>query len=508
LGGLFGAVSKGYLARDLFFGVDYHSHLGTEVGGIAFLDEDIEVLTQDISNSQFKSEFQKYFGDIKGRLGIGVIGDREEDEPVKFVSKIGTFALCTSGLIRNAVALSSDLVENGTTLKRSRGKGSATTLNQTEIVGELIGKGKDIVDGIRRMYAEIEGSVSLLLLSKDERNIYAAGDLFPLVLGKRGDDWAITSETSAFPNLGYDVYKFLDYREIVSVGESGVKTRADAPDERKFCPFLHVYFGFPTSDYYGVNGEVVRERCGSSLADNDDVTADLVLGIADSGFPHSIGYVKRKMELAKERAKTALERFRLGEIGADELEGTVAKALDSMPPLRRPLVKYTAGWGRSYIPPTQDKRELIAKYKQVPNPQLMRGLRIILIDDSIRRGTQLRDLLSEKIWPYQPKEIHGRIASPPQMFPCILDLATKNQDLATRKAIARLEGGDTLDIDDYMNPHSAKYAMMVDEVRKMIGFTTLKYQMLEGMIAAVVDAPNNLGLRREDLCLYCWTGKF
>jgi len=508
MGGLFGVISKNNLARDLFFGIDYHSHLGTEVGGLAFLDDDVKVVSHDISNSQFKSEFQRDYGAIKGGLGIGVISDREEEQPVKFESKIGTFALCTTGLLRNARELYFELIESGATLKKSSFKAGGPALNQTEIVGELISRGDNVIDGIEKMYQKIDGSISLLLLSKDDGCIYASGDTFPLIVGKRGEDWAIASETCAFPNLGYEIFIFLEYREVVSIGESGLKTRVNTPNAKKFCPFLHVYYGFPASDYYGVNAEIVRERCGGFLAENDDVEADLVLGIADSGFPHSVGYVKRKMELVKEKVRAALQEFEQGEINMNDLEGKVTKILGSLPPLRRPLVKYTPGWGRSYIPPTREKRELIAKYKQVPNPQLIRDMRIILIDDSIRRGTQLHDLLKEKVWPYQPKEVHGRISSPPQMFPCVFDLSTRNQDLATRKAIMSIEGKDLEDVSEYMDPKSPKYKMMVEEVSKMIGFTTLKYQTLEGMIKAVIEAPNNIGLKREDLCLYCWTGKF
>ncbi|MEM2915313.1 MAG: hypothetical protein QXH91_07950, partial [Candidatus Bathyarchaeia archaeon] len=195
-------------------------------------------------------------------------------------------------------------------------------------------------------------------------------------------------------------------------------------------------------------------------------------------------------------------------INADEFERNVTKALDSIAPLRRPLVKYTAGWGRSYIPPTQEKRELIAKYKQVPNPQIIKDMRIILVDDSIRRGTQLRDLLREKIWPFQPKEVHGRIASPPQMFPCIFDISTKNQDLATRKAIIDIEGREPESVDEYIDPNSSKHKRMIEKIREMIGFTTLKYQTLEDMIKAIIEAaPDKLSLKKEDLCLYCWMGK-
>lgn len=508
MGGLFGAVSENSLARDLFFGVDYHSHLGTEVGGLAFLDDDIRLVYHDISNSQFKSEFSRDYGKITGKMGIGVISDVAEEQPVKFASRIGTFALCTTGLIRNAEELYSELIETGATFKKSRVRDGEAVLNQTEIVGELISRGKDIVDGIEGTHEKIEGYNSLLLLSKEDKCIYASGDTFPLVVGTKGKNWAVASETSAFPNLGYEISKFLEHKEIVSIGEAGLKTRINGPAKKRFCPFLHVYYGFPTSDYYGVNAEVVRERCGGLLAEKDDVEADLVLGIADSGFPHSIGYVKRKIELAKEKVEAALKRLSKREIDLDDFERTVTEIFKSAPPLRRPLVKYTPGWGRSYIPPTQEKREMIAKYKQVPNPQIIRNKSMMLVDDSIRRGTQLQDLLREKVWPYQPKEIHGRIASPPQIFPCIFDLSTRNEDLATHKAIMKIEGKDLEDVGDYMDPKNPKHMMMVDEIRKMIGFSTLKYQTLEDMIKAVIEAPNNTGLKKEDLCLYCWIGKF
>jgi len=503
LGGLFGAVSKKNLASDLYFGVDYHSHMGTEIGGLAYLDEDINILSCKISNSQFKSEMQKNYGKIRGKLGIGVISDIEDEQPLKFESKIGAFALCTVGVIANAKSLYEELIETGATFRSSRTTAEGTVPNQTEIVGELISRGENIVEGIKRMYKKIEGTISLLLLSQDERSIYASGDAFPLAIGNRGDDWAVASETSAFPNLGYKVFKFLEHREIISIDESGLKTRVNLKFKKRFCPFLHVYFGFPTSDYYGVNAEVVRERCGSFLAEEDNVRADLVLGIADSGFAHAIGYVKRKMELAEERIKKAIEEFKQGKISIDELQKTATEIFRSTPPLRRPLIKYTPGWGRSYIPPSPEKREIIAKYKQIPNAQLIRGKSIVLVDDSIRRGTQLKGLLKEKLWPYKPKEIHGRIASPPQMYPCIFDLSGSREELITHKAIGEIKG----DITRYLDPTSSEYKNMIEKIREMIGFTTLKFQTLENLVKAIIESPNNKGLKKEDLCLYCWTGK-
>jgi amidophosphoribosyltransferase len=502
LGGLFGVASKDSCIKDLFFGTDYNTHLGTEVGGLALLDGDIEIFSHDISNSQFKSKFGKYYGKLKGNLGIGVISDTKEEQPIKFETKIGNFALCTVGLIKNSREVYTELVEKGATFKKSSQKASTSILNQTEIVGELICTGDSIADGIEKMYEKITGSISLLVLSEKEGAIYAAGDTFPLVVGCKKQSWAVASETTCFPNLGYQVTKFLDYREIVSVGEKGLKTREPVHGKKKFCPFLHIYSGFPASDFYGINSEIVRERCGGFLAENDDVKADLVLGVADSGLPHSVGYVKRKIELAKEKVQELLSEFNQNEINSKELETGINRVMNLVAPLRRPLIKYTPGWGRSYIPPVQRQRELIAKYKQVPNPQIIKGKSIILVDDSIRRGTQLQNLLNEKIWPFEPKEIHGRIASPPQLHPCIFDLSTKNSDLATHKSLESAKHND----NRYVDPTNPDYKMMVEKIRKRLGFTTLRFLTLEEMVKAVIEAPNNKNLRENDLCTYCWTG--
>jgi amidophosphoribosyltransferase len=504
LGGLFGVASKDSCVRDLFFGTDYNTHLGTEVGGLALLDGEIETISHDISNSQFKSRFGKHYEELNGELGIGVISDTREEQPIKFEAKIGTFALCTVGLIKNSQQVFSALMGKGATFKKSMQKAGVNIPNQTELVGELICTGDSIVDGIQKMYETIDGSISLLLLSERDRAIYAAGDTFPLVVGSKEQSWVVASETTAFPNLGYHVDKFLDYREIVAFGQKGLVTRVQTRWKKKYCPFLHIYSGFPASDFYGINAEIVRERCGGFLAENDDVKADLVLGIADSGLSHSVGYVKRKIELTKEAVKKNLSDMNQGKIDPVECEKRINEALTLLAPLRRPLVKYTPGWGRSYIPPVQEKRELVAKYKQVPNPQIIRGKSIILVDDSIRRGTQLRNLLREKIMPFEPKEIHGRIASPPQFHPCIYDLATKPSDLATYRNTEEIKPGT----NPVVGSESSDFEAMVEQVRKRIGFTTLRFLTIEEMVKAVIEAPNNKDLRKEDLCLYCWTGCF
>ena len=299
LGGLFGVASQEDCVKDLFFGIDYNTHLGTEVGGLALLDGDLEIFSHDISNSQFKSKFGRYYSKLKGRIGIGVISDTKEEQPIKFETRMGNFALCTVGMIKNSNELYSTLINRGATFKKSRQKAGKSILNQTEIVGELICTGKTIAAGIENLFKEIEGSISLLLLSENERAIYAAGESFPLVVGSKSQSMAVASETTSFPNLGYKVEKFLDYHEIVSFGEGGIKTRVPTAGKKRFCPFLHIYSGFPASDYYGINSEIVRERCGGFLAENDQVIADMVLGIADSGLPHSVGYVKKKIEMAR-----------------------------------------------------------------------------------------------------------------------------------------------------------------------------------------------------------------
>jgi amidophosphoribosyltransferase len=473
---------------------------------LALLDGALTIFSHDISNSQFKSKFNRYYEKLRGRLGIGVISDVKEKQPIKFETKIGNFALCTIGLIKNSKDLYSELIENGATFKRSRQKASTNIPSQTEIVGELLCTGNSIVDGIEKMYKKISGSISLLLLSENDRAIYAAGDTFPLVVGSKKQSWAVASETTCFPNLGYDVAKFLDYRELISFNQNGLKTRIPTYSKKRFCPFLHIYSGFPASDFYGINSEMVRERCGGFLAENDEIKADLVLGIADSGLAHSVGYVKRKIELAKKKVQEYISEFNEGKIDLEKLKTKTRAAMDLIAPIRRPLIKYTPGWGRSYIPPIQRTRELIAKYKQVPNPQMIKGKSIILVDDSIRRGTQLQNLLREKIWPFKPKEIHGRIASPPQLYPCIFDLSTKKSNLATHKSLENIKQGR--DSAQYFDAATPNYKIMEEEIRKLVGFTTLRFLTLEEMISAVIEEPNNTNLKREDLCTYCWTGRF
>jgi amidophosphoribosyltransferase len=508
MGGLFGVVSNDSCLNDLFYGIDYHSHLGTTVGGLAVLSDRLaEPICHDVSNSQFKTEFKDDFEKLSGALGIGIISSIESDkQPIVFRSRLGTFALCTDGSILNADALISEMVEDRVSFKEF-----TTGFNQTELVGELICRGTSITDGIAKMYEKIYGTVSLLLLSEDERRIYASGGVFPLVVGKKttatGANWAIASETTAFCNLNYEVYRYPRYKDVISIDEEGFKTHVESRENVVFCPFLHVYFDFPASSHYGINGEIVRERCGTYLATDDAVKPTLIMGVADSGIPHGHGYAKGKIELATQQALEALSLFDQGGIDIDTLKARLKDSLERIAPLRRPVIKFTAGWGRSYIPPQQSTRDLIAYYKQVANPGIIANQSIVLVDDSIRRGTQLRRYLRDKIWPHKPKAVHARIASPPQLFACYFDQTTNDGDLIARKAVERIEEGPPKDLSVYLDVTTQQYKKMVALINESIGATSLQYIPLSDMVKAIIDAPGNTMLKAENLCTYCWTGR-
>jgi len=508
MGGLFGVVSRENCALDLFFGVDYHSHLGTSIGGLAVLtDNMIKPICHDISNSQFKTEFNEDFEKLNGELGIGVISSKQNDkQPLVFRSKHGVFALCTDGLIKNADALASELIDNGVAFKDSIDK-----INQTELVGELICGQSSITKGISEAFKKIQGTISLLLLSEEEKCIYACSGVFPLVVGKKtmpkGDNWAVASETTAFPNLKYEIHTHLRYRDIVSIGDFGIKMMLQSQEKIVFCPFLHIYFDFPTSNHYGINGEIARERCGGFLLENDDIKHDLIMGVADSGIPHAHGYAKRKLEQAIEKSKIAINTFKEGNSTLDDLEVNLMKNLALLTPLRRPVIKFTPAWGRSYIPSNQSTRDMVAYYKQIPNSQLITNQSIVLVDDSIRRGTQLRRFIKEKILTYKPKKIHVRVASPPQLFVCYFDENTKDSELIARQAIDKIAVNEQENLNEYQNVSSPKYRMMVDMITEFIGSNSLKFISLSEMIKAIIEAPGNLCLKEENLCTYCWTGK-
>ncbi len=464
MSGIFGVVGGKDISQKLFLGVDYHSHLGSEYGGIAVAREKggLKKKIHNISQGQFKAKFFSGLDEFNGSAGIGVISDSNE-QPLVFESKFGPFALCTNGLIENKDELALDLIKNGETFAEFSDGG----VNPTELVATLINKGESIVDGIGKMFKQITGSVSLLLLNDD--GIYAARDKdgrFPLVIGKGKDNWAIASETCAFPNLGFRINKYIAPNEIILLSKDGLKQKNKPSKKTKICSFMWIYTGFPTSNYEGINSEEVRERCGKALAKGNNVKADLVAGVPDSGVAHAIGY-----------------------------------AIESKIPYRRPLVKYTPGYGRSYIPPSQERRDEIAFMKLIPNRTIITDKKIILCEDSIVRGTQLKNFTLVKLYNCDAKEVHVRVACPPLMFPCRFNLSTKTiEELAARKAIRKL-GDDGDKIDEYLDPDSEKYTKMIEIIREELDATSLKYQHLDDMISAI-------GLPREKLCTYCWTGNF
>ncbi len=463
MSGIFGIVSKDDCAEMLLYGTDYHTHLGTQYGGMAVYGDEINRQIRDISQSQFKSKFFDSLTEMKGNKGIGVISAFEE-QPIYINSKFGPFCIVTNGLIENVEELSNMLMKKGICFSEM---GTHTT-NPTELVAKMITQGEDLIDGMERMFEAIEGSCSLLLLHKD--GIYCArgkNGHWPLIIGQKDDEWAVTSETAAFSNIEFTVVKHLDPGEITMINEGGIHVQKEGKNQAQTCTFLWIYTGFPASNYELINAEIVREKCGAALARRDkDIDIDLVAGIPDSGIAHAIGY-----------------------------------ANESGKPYRRPLVKYTPGYGRSYTPPAQTTRDLIAKMKLVPIKEIIKGNSILVCEDSIVRGTQLKNFTVKKLWDRGAKEIHVRPACPPLLFPCKFNLSTRSiHELSARKAIFDLEGNDIEDVSEYVDHTTEKYQKMLEWIRKDIDVTTLRFQIVDDMIEAI-------GLPRENLCLYCWTGE-
>jgi len=463
MSGIFGVSSRSDCVQTLFYGTDYHTHLGTEYGGMAILGDEFSRHIHNISQSQFKSKFYEDYKHMPGNIGIGVISDSDE-QPIYLNSKFGPFCIVTVGLIENKEELVRDLLDKGVSFTEMT-KGA---VNSTELIAKLINLGKDIVDGIEMMFEAIEGSCSLLLLNKD--GLYAARDRWgytPLVLGRRDDSWAVTQETSAFLNIGFAIEKYLLPGEIILLNEDGLTQRKPGGSRSQICTFLWIYTGFPASSYEGINVEAVRERCGRFLAKRDkDIEVDVVSGVPDSGIAHAIGY-----------------------------------AIESKKPYKRPLVKYTPGYGRSYTPPSQEIRDLIATMKLIPIREIIEGNRIIVCEDSIVRGTQLKNFTVKKLWDCGAKEVHVRPACPPLMYPCKFCLSTRSiHELAARRAIKALEGCDIEDVSEYIDHTTDKYKKMVDWITKDLALTTLRYQTVDDMVEAI-------GLPKDKLCLYCWTGE-
>ena len=464
MSGLFGVVAKKDCPKILFYGTDYQSHLGTQKAGLAIINRRIERAIHNIATSQFKSKFIEEISSMKGTLGIGVISD-SEPQPIIISSSFGTFALATAGFLANKNKLAKEIMKEGGSFSELSGG----EINATEIAGKIIAQKNNLVEGIKALFEKAKGSLSLLILTKE--GIYASRDKFgrtSLCVGKSDNSLAVASETCAFPNLGYQKIKELSPGEIVLLSKSGQlleKEKGNFPE--KICAFLWIYTGYPASSYNGLSVEAVRERCGANLAKEDKIKADFVTGIPDSGIAHALGY-----------------------------------AMASGIPYRRALVKYTPGYGRSYTPPSQETRDLVAKMKLIPIKEIIEGKKIIICDDSIVRGTQLKNQAIEKLWQCGAKGIHARIACPPLMFPCPYLLSTRTKkELAARRAVRNtFKTPKGINIQRFLDEKSPDYQKMVEYVRQELGVTTLKYQSVENMVKAI-------GLPKEKLCLFCWLGK-
>jgi amidophosphoribosyltransferase len=463
MGGLFGVATTEDCVTDLFFGTDYHSHLGTRRGGLAVMNGGtITRYIHDISNAQFRSKFEDDVLRLGGHRAIGVISDYE-DQPLIIGSHLGVYAIVTVGVVSNAQALVVQALRHKTHFSEMSGG----EINPTELIATLINQEATFEDGIERALAAIEGSCSLLLLT--EHGIYAGRDRLgrtPVVLGRKDGAFAVASETCAFPNLGYEIDRYLGPGEVVLITEDSV-VRKKAPGNRlQICAFLWVYYGYPASSYEGINVEAARYRCGAALARKDTARVDCVAGIPDSGVAHAIGY-----------ANTA---------------GV---------PYVRPYVKYTPTWPRSFMPTDQRVRDLVARMKLIPVRDLIQDKRILFAEDSIVRGTQLQDTI-RRLYDCGAREVHMRPACPPLVFGCkFLNFSRSRSelDLAGRKAIKELEGHEDAHLDQYANTGCEKYCSMVECIRKRLHLTSLQYQALDDLVTAI-------GLPKEKLCTYCWDG--
>lgn len=465
MGGFFGVASKNDCVPTLFYGTDYHSHLGTKRGGLTTLSDSSFIrFIHDITNSPFRSKFEDDIARMSGNLGIGIISDYE-DQPLIIGSHLGHYSIVTVGVIKNAEVIAKKAFKkSGVHFSEMTGN----EINPTELVATLIDQEDSFEAGIKNAQEQIEGSCSILLLTRE--GIYASRDRLgrtPVIIGKSEDGYAVTMETCALPNLGFNVEKELGPGETVLITAEGIEQKTAPGEKMQMCAFLWVYYGYPASSYEGINVETSRYKCGAALAENDDVVVDIVAGIPDSGTAHAIGYA------AKAKVRYS-----------------------------RPFVKYTPTWPRSFMPQQQNIRDLVAKMKLIPIKEITQGKRILFCDDSIVRGTQLRDTLG-RVYDYGAKEIHMRPACPTLIYGCKFlnfSRSRSEMDLAGRKAIQELEGDNVSNVKEYADPDSDKCQAMVKKIGDKMGVTSLKFQRLDDMIRAI-------GMPKEKLCTYCWTGK-
>lgn len=467
MGGFFGVASKEDCVFDLFYGVDYHSHLGTRRAGMAVYHPELgfDKALHNIENAPFRTKFTSESTSMKGMLGIGCISDFEA-QPILIRSQHGTFAITTVGKINNVDYILEHVIgPNCHFFEMRNGE-----INPTELTAAIINQKENIIEGIRYAQEVIDGSMSMLLLTPI--GIYAARDRMgrtPVVIGQKSDSWCASFESFAFLNLGYHQFKELGPGEIVALTADGVQTLLAPETDMKICAFLWTYYGYPSSSYEGKSVETVRYQCGRLLALRDDAKPDLVAGIPDSGIAHAVGY-----------------------------------ANESGIPYARPFIKYTPTWPRSFMPTHQSKRNLIAKMKLIPIHELIDGKSLLLIDDSIVRGTQLRET-TEFLYESGAREVHIRVGCPPLIFGCkylSFSRSSSEMELITRRVIAKLEGQapDRETLKQYVDPEGEKYQKMLDMICEELHFTSLRYHRLDDLIEAT-------GMPKEKLCTYCWSGE-
>jgi amidophosphoribosyltransferase len=465
VGGFFGVVSSQDCVADLFYGTDYHSHLGTQRGGLVVNNGGgLACSIHNITNAQFRSKFEDDLHAMHGTMGLGIISDYE-DQPLVVSSHLGTYAIVTVGKVHNLERITAQLLgRNGTHFTQIR----HGEINPTELVTNLIDGESTFQDGISHVHDVIDGSCSLLIL--DDRGIVAARDRLgrtPVAIGRKDGSRAVTMETSALPNLGYEVEHVLGPGEVLRITAEGIETLTPPGAKSQVCSFLWIYYGYPASSYENINVEACRNRCGAALARADDVEVDFVAGIPDSGIGHAIGY-----------------------------------AAEANLPYRRPFVKYTPTWPRSFMPQEQRVRDLVAKMKLIPVEELIEGNRLLFCEDSIVRGTQLSDII-RRLFDRGAVEVHMRPACPPLLHSCkFLNFSRSRSelDLAGRRPIVELGGRGDERLDEYSDPDSDLHTAMVDRIGKRLELTSLRYQRLDDMIEAI-------GLPRERLCTYCWNGE-
>jgi len=469
MGGFFGVATKDDCVFDLFYGVDYHSHLGTRRAGMATYGSEngFTKSIHNIENAPFRTKFTKESNIMHGQFGIGCISDFEA-QPILIRSHHGTYGITTVGKINNSEEIVQDIIKNHTHFFEMQNG----TINQTELVAAIINQKENFIDGIKYAQEIIDGSMSILILTP--KGIYAARDKHgrtPICIGKKDDAFCASFESFAYLNLGYSNYKNLTPGEIVVFDADGVKTIHSPENNMKICTFLWVYYGYPSSSYEGINVEKMRYECGKCLAkrDKDTVQPDSVAGIPDSGMAHAIGY-----------------------------------ANESGVQFSRPFIKYTPTWPRSFMPSHQSKRHLIAKMKLIPLHDLIDGKKLLLIDDSIVRGTQLSET-TDFLYKSGAKEVHIRTGCPPILFSCKylnFSRSDSEMDLIARRTICELEGENpSMDvIKEYADPNSEKYNNMLEKIREKLHFTSLKYLRLDDMLAST-------GIDTKNLCTYCWNGE-